>query len=63
MVFLRPRQQRFVRRSRQRAGNDVNLVRRRHAQAIFLFHRQVEPFHQLIHHAAAAVHNHQRTLA
>ena len=62
VVFLRPRQQRFVRRTRQRTGNDVNLVSRRDAQAVLLFHRQVEPFHQLVHHAAAAVHNHQRTL-
>ncbi|AEW75839.1 hypothetical protein EcWSU1_04412 [Enterobacter ludwigii] len=62
MVFLRPRQQRFVRRPRQGTGNNINLVSRRDAQAIFLFHRQVEPFHQLINHAAAAVHNHQRTL-
>ena len=62
VVFLRPGQQGFVRRTRQRTGDNVNLIRRRHAQAVLLDHRQVEPFHQLIHHAAAAVHNHQRTL-
>ena len=62
VVFLRPGQQSLIRRTCQRTGDDVNLVGRRHAQAVFLFHRQVEPFHQLIHYAAAAVHNHQRTL-
>ena len=61
-MFLRPRQQRFVGGPRQRSGNDVNLIGRRNAQAIFLFHRQVKLFHQLIHHAAAAVDNHQRAL-
>ncbi|SUG80308.1 Uncharacterised protein [Salmonella enterica subsp. enterica] len=62
MVFLRPGQQSFVSGSRQRAGNDANLIGRRHAQAVFLFHGQIQPFHQLIHHATAAMNNHQRTL-
>ena len=61
-MLFRPCQQRFIGSSRQRAGNDVNLIGRRYAQAIFLFHRQIKLFHQLIHHAAAAVDDNQRTL-
>ena len=61
-MFFRPRQQRLVGGTRQRAGDDVDLLSRRNAQAIFLLHRQVELLHQLIHHAAAAVDDNQRTL-
>ncbi|CSP54990.1 Uncharacterised protein [Shigella sonnei] len=61
-MFLRPCQQGFICRSRQCSGDNVYLISRRHPQAVFLFHRQIQPFHQLIHHATAAVHNHQRTL-
>ncbi|MNC46435.1 hypothetical protein D3C75_954570 [compost metagenome] len=45
VMFLRPCQQGFVGRSRQRTGDDVDLICRRDAQAIFLFHRQVQAFH------------------
>ncbi len=62
LVFLRPRQQRFVGGTGQRAGDDVDLIGRRHAQAVLFHHRQGELLHQLIHHAAAAVHDHQRAL-
>ena len=61
-MFFRPCQQRFVGGSRQRAGNDVNLIGRRNPQAIFLFHRQIKLLHQLIHHAAAAMDDNQRAL-
>ena len=62
MVFLRPCQQRLIRGSRQRTGNNVDLIRRRHPQTVFLVHRQVELLHQLIHHTAAAVNNNQRAM-
>ena len=61
-MLFRPRQQRLVGGSRQRAGNDVNLIGRRHTQTIFLLHRQIKLLHQLIHHAATAMDDDQRAL-
>ena len=60
-MFNRPRQQRFVGGAGQRAGDDVDLIGRRDPQAV-LFTTGKELLHQLVHHAAAAVHDHQRAL-
>ncbi len=62
LMFNRPRQQRFVGGAGQRAGDDVDLIGRRDPQPVLFHHRQSELLHQFVHHAAAAVHDHQRTL-
>ena len=61
-VLFRPGEQGFVGGARQCAGNNVDLIGRRHAQAVLLFHRQRQLFHQLVDHTSAAVNDQQRTL-